>query len=70
MFPLFKKGDVNSMTNYRPISKLPAVSKLIERMVHKHLYDFLILNDVLTEVQFGFRPGHSTASALGASFGL
>ena len=66
IFPLFKIGDFNSMTTYRPISILPVVSKVMERIVHKQLYDYLVNNNVLSEAQFGFRPCHSTASALGA----
>ena len=65
VFPLFKKGDINFVGNFRPISILPAVSKLIERIVHQQLYDYLVNNSILSKSQFGFRPGHSTASALG-----
>ena len=64
--PLFKKGDMQSIINYRPISVLPVVSKIIEKIVHKQLYDYLSSHKVLNDSQFGFRPGHSTSSALGS----
>ena len=66
ILPLHKKGDVNAIKNYRPISILPVLSKILERIVHKQLHDYLVSNDVLSNAQFGFRPGHTTASALGA----
>ena len=48
--------------NYRPISVLPVVSKLIERVVFNQLYEYLNDNNLLTESQSGFRPMFSTAS--------
>ena len=50
--------------NYRPISVLPIVSKLIERVVFSQLYDFLMRHDLLADAQSGFRPCHSTLTAL------
>ena len=64
VFPLYKKGDANCIRNFRPISILPAISKLIEKAVHKQLYDYLVKYNILNKAQFGFRPGHSTSSAL------
>lgn len=50
--------------NYRPISVLPIVSKLIERVVFtQSVYDFLMRHDLLTDAQSGFRPCHSTLTA-------
>ena len=55
-FPQFSKrsarGDPN---NYRPISVLPVVSKLVERVVFKQLYGYLNYNNLLIESQSGFR---------------
>lgn len=42
--PIFKKRDVHDICNYRPISVLPIVSKIIERAVHKALYEYLTKN--------------------------
>ena len=39
--PLFKNGKSNDMDNYRPISVLPTISKVLERVVHTQFYDFL-----------------------------
>ena len=55
------KADPN---NYRPISVLPVVSKLIERVVFNQLYDYLNENNLLTELQSGFRPRFSTETTL------
>ena len=61
---LFKSGDVNKATNYRPISILPTLSKLLERAVHLQFYEYLNENKLLTEKQFGFRSKRSTNTAL------
>ena len=61
VIPLHKKGDVNDVKNYRPISVLSAASKIVERIVHKQFYDY---HSILSKAQFGFRPGHSTGAAL------
>ena len=50
--------------NYRPMSVLPVVSKLIERVVFNQLYEYLKNNNLLTESQSGFRPTFSTETAL------
>ena len=42
--PLFKGGDSENVNNYRPISVLPVLSKLIERHVHDSLYSYLCVN--------------------------
>jgi len=55
------KTDPN---NYRPISVLPVVSKLIERIVFNQLYAYLNLHNLLTESQSGFRPMYSTETTL------
>ena len=50
--------------NYRPISILPSFSKVIEKLVHKRLYQYLKVNSILTESQFGFQPNKSTEQAI------
>ena len=64
VLPLHKKGPRNLPDNYRPISILPAISKIMERILYDQLYDYLSANDILCERQFGFRRLHSTSSAL------
>ena len=62
--PIFKKGDSSKNSNYRPISLLSIFSKIIEKLMHQRLYNFLELHEILFQMQFGFRKGHSTDHAL------
>jgi len=62
--PIHKEGDKSDVSNYRPISVLPVVSKIIERAVHNQLYSFLTENNILNPCQSGFRSGHSTTTTL------
>ena len=64
VLPLFKKGDEFSLSNYRPISKLPILSKIIEKCIKSRLMSFLSMNSIFTSSQFGFRPGLSTQDAI------
>lgn len=50
--------------NYRPISIQPTLSKIVKRAVHSQLYEYLNINHLLTDKQFGFRPKRSTITAL------
>ena len=52
------------MRYYRPISVLPVVSELIERIVFNKLYQYLNSSNLLTDSQSGFRPTFSTETAL------
>ncbi len=60
VIPIFKKGNAQLFTNYRPISILPAFSKLLEKIVYSRLYQFINTNDIFYEHQYGFRKKHST----------
>lgn len=62
--PIHKGGDRNSVENYRPISLLPVISKILERVINKRLTDFLERNNLLSPSQFGFRTGRSTDDAV------
>ena len=64
VIPIFKEGDKNAKENYRPMSALPVVSRLFERLVYNQLYQHLNTNDLLAPSQSGFRPLHSIATAL------
>ena len=46
--PMYKSGDTSSMENYRPISVLPVLSKVIEHVVHQQLYDYMEKNKLLS----------------------
>ena len=61
--PLYKKGMSTDMDNYRPISVLPVVSKVLERVVHHQLHNFLSEHKLLSLFQFGFRRNQSTEFA-------
>ena len=62
--PLFKKGSKSDPTNYRPISLLPAVSKIIEKTIQIQTQENLDKNDLLYKYQSGFRANFSTDSCL------
>ena len=62
--PLHKKGPRNDVNNYRPISVLCSLSKIIERHVHDTLYSYLSKYNLIYEGQSGFRPNHSCITAL------
>ena len=64
VIPLFKSGCNRSFTNYRPISLLPQLSKVLEKVYCKRMVNFLNKHKVFSESQFGFRNGRSTADAL------
>ena len=62
--PLFKNGSKEDVNNYRPISILPTISKLIEKWVESQFSKYLNEFNLLYKSQSGFRPKHSTESAL------
>ena len=61
---LYKQGDRTDMNNYRPITILPTVSKLLERAVHHQLYSYLNEKKILAKEQHGFRTRRATDTAL------
>ena len=63
VIPLYKKGDEHIFTNYRPISLLPAFSKIFEKVIYIQLYDYVKLHKLLYRSQYGFRSEHSTELA-------
>ena len=62
--PLHKNGPKDDTNNYRPISVLPVLSKLLEKHVHDSLMFYLSSNNLLHSTQSGFRPNHSCETAL------
>ena len=64
VIPIFKASNPQCLNNYRPISLLPAFSKLLEKLVHKKLYSFLTAENLLYKHQYGFRQKHSTIHPL------
>lgn len=61
---LFKGGNKNDFSNYRPISILPVFSKCLEKIIHNRLTSFCKKFAIITDSQFGFRKGRSTELAL------
>ena len=64
IIPIFKAGDVDIFTNYRPISILSSFSKIYEKIMYNRLLDFIQRFEILYSLQFGFRTKHSTSHAL------
>ena len=62
--PAFKKGDINSKDNYRPVSILPNISKIFERYIFRQLSSFI--DQLLLKYQCSFRKGYSTQYCLQA----
>ena len=62
--PIYKSGSPNDLGNYRPISVLPILSKILERHIHNYLYTYLTQWDLILNKQSGFRLGHSCESML------
>ena len=64
IIPIFKQGDHEDITNYRPISILPYFSKVLEKLMYNRLYDYVTKMKILYPSQHGFQTGHSTSMAL------
>ena len=62
--PIPKTGNPKQVNNYRPISLLPMPSKLIEKVVHEQIEDFMEEEGQLSDFQHGFRKMHSTTHAI------
>ena len=62
--PLFKSGEKNVFTNYRPISLLPQFSTILEKLYNERMDTFLNKHDILSPSQYGFRSIMSTSHAL------
>lgn len=64
VLPIHKSGDRMLVNNYRPISILPSLSKILERVINTALVSFLENNSLLSKNQFGFRKSLSTEDAV------
>ena len=64
--PLLKKSslDIDNLTNYRPVSNLPFLSKVLEKVVSSRLLDYKVSNNLIESHQSAYRAGHSTETAL------
>ena len=61
---IYKKGDIDDPSNYRPLSILPIISKVFERSAVNQLAKYLEDHRLLTNVQHAYRKGHSTQTCL------
>ena len=64
VIPLFKNGNINDFTNYRPISLLSQFSKILEKIFHNRMMSFIEENNILYESQYGFRKNVSKSLAI------
>ena len=62
--PIHKSGDRKSPQNYRPISILHFISKIIERSLHSRINDFISKHSIISNKQFGFLKNTSTETAI------
>ena len=62
--PIYKKGESLDTSNYRPISLLSSISKILEKIVYSRTIKFIRSFDLLSNSQFGFRQKHSTTHAI------
>ena len=62
--PLFKGGEKTDLGCYRPISLLPAFSKILEKIMQAQSFSHLSKHDIISEQQFGFRPKFTTEYAI------
>ena len=67
--PLFKSKDRSLETNYRPISLLSTMSKILEKVVYNRVYNFLNQTEQISNTQYGFRAKHSCKHAVGQLIG-
>ena len=61
--PIFKKDNPHLPDNYRPISLLPSISKVFEKVAFLQVYDYFSKNELIYKSQYGFRQLHSTELA-------
>ena len=64
--PIYKKGNPNLVTNYRPVSLLPVISKILEKLIHTKILPHILPK--ITQSQHGFMPSRSTVTQLLSTF--
>ena len=62
--PIHKKEDKSLPSNYRPVSLLSQIGKSMEKCIHKHMFNYVNLHQLLTPLQSGFIPKDSTTNQL------
>ena len=64
IIPIYKSGDRKQTTNYRPIALISNFAKILEKLIHKRLFNFLNKHNILSKFQFGFRPNMGTNDSI------
>jgi hypothetical protein len=64
VIPTYKKGDKHDPGNYRPVSVLPVLSKIFEKLIAEQLTHHLIENDILHPQQYGFQKHKGTSDGI------
>ena len=65
VIPIYKAKAKDDFSNYRHISLLPTLSKVLDKVVHKRVYSFRTPNELFCNInQYGFRRKHSTIDAI------
>lgn len=64
VIPLYKSGDKSKTSNYRPISLLPQLSKILEKIIKSRLLTFINKYNIISDSQYGFRQNTSTGDAV------
>ena len=62
--PLYKSGSRQDIANYRPISTLPVISKIFEKLMCKRIIAFMTEDNIICNHQFGFQKGRNTSDAI------
>jgi len=62
--PIYKTGNKQIVSNYRPISILSSITKMFKKLIHKRLNAFFCKHAVIAQTQYGFRSGLSTMNAV------
>ena len=64
VIPLYKGKEEDHIVNYRPVSLLMTISKVLEKIIYNRLYKFLLKHNILYDSQYGFRSKHSCQDAI------
>src|SRR5690606_37726120 len=64
VLPLYKKDDVKDLNNYRPISLLPLISKIFEKLIYAQILTYLKTHNIINNSQFGFLENRSCDEAV------
>ena len=64
VLPIYKDGNIEDRSNYRPISVLPIISRLFEKIIFDQMYKYFVANKLFFSDQSGFRALHSVLTCL------